>query len=104
MKDVSITRRRRISYVMGTQPVSPAINLSKSEMTGGLALLTVKQKKKKKGTPASGFHALRTPGGACVPVDWLLLNGALPDFPQDARRKFISASVCKTKTEIEHLI
>lgn len=33
---------------MGTQPVSPAINLSKSEMTGGLALLTVKQKKKKK--------------------------------------------------------
>lgn len=82
--------------------MSPAINLTESEMTGGLALLTVK--KEKKGTPASGFHALRTPGGACVPVDWLLLNGTLPDFPQDVRRKFISASVCKTKTGIEHLI
>lgn len=97
VKDVSITRWRRISYVMGTQPVSQAINLSESEMTGGLGLLTVKR------------HAgVRISCPSCswrvCPVYRLLLNRTLPDFPQDARHKFISTSVCKTPTKIGHLI
>lgn len=97
VKDVSVTRWRRISYVTGTQPVSRAINLGESEMTGGPRLLTVKR---------HSTVRVSCPSDICRPrrVFWLLLNRTLPDFPQDPRSKIISTSVCKMPTEIGHLI
>lgn len=82
---------------MGTQPVSRAINLGESEMTGGLGLLTVKRH-------ASIRISCPSDSWRVCSVYWLLLNRTLPDFPQDARDKFISTSVCKTPRKIGHLI
>lgn len=96
VKDVSVTRWRRISYVMGTQPVSRAINLGESEMTGGPGLLTVKR-------PGTVRVSCPSDVSRPRPVFWLL-NRTLPDFPQDPRSKIISTSVCKMPTEIGHLI
>lgn len=95
--DVSITRWRRISCVMGTQPVSRAIHLSEPAMTGGLGLLTVKRH-------ASVRLSCPLDSWRVCPFYWLLLSRKLPDFPQDARQEFISASVCKTPTKIGRLI
>lgn len=81
---------------MGTQPVSRAINLGESEMTGGLGLLTVKRHSSVRiSCPSDSWRVWL--------VFWLLLNRTLPDFPQDPRTK-ISTSVCKTPTKIGHLI
>lgn len=97
VKDVPITRWRRISYVMGTQPESRAINLGESEMTGGPGLLTVNRHGSVRvSCPSDSWRA--------CPVCRLLLKGTLPDFPQDPTHKIISTSVCKTPTEIGHLI
>lgn len=97
VKDVPITRWRRISYVMGTQPVSRAINLGESEMTGGPGLLAVKRHGSVRvSCPSDSWRA--------CPVYWLLLKRTLPDFPQVPTHKIISTSVCKMPTKIGHLI
>lgn len=69
VNDVSVTRWRRINYVMGTQPVRRAINLGKAEMAGGAGLLSV----------TLGFRGCRTVSKPARCSGFL--SAALPDFP-----------------------
>lgn len=92
VNDVSVTRWRRINYVMGTQPVRRAINLGKAEMTGGAGLLTV----------TLGFRGCRTVSKPSLCSGFL--NSTLPDFPQARSYKILYGFVWTPVPEIGHLI